>query len=53
MPSVRSRLLLRRLGFLRRLAVGSAFEVGAAAVRSMADEVASMLLVKECRELKE
>ena len=51
MESVRSRLLVRKLGFLKRTVRDGATGVGGAAMRSMVDDVASLCLVKECREL--
>ena len=51
--SVRSRLLVRKLGFLKRMARDGATEVGAAVMRSVVDDVASLCLVKECKELEE
>ena len=51
--SVRSRLLVRKLGFLKRTvpdgAIGvGAIGVGAAAMRAMVDDVTSLCLVREC-----
>ena len=40
MESVRSRLLVRKLGFLKRTVRDGATGVGAAAMRSMVDDVA-------------
>ena len=53
LESVRSRLLVRKLGFLKRIARDGATGVGAATTRSMVDDVASLCLVKECKELEE
>ena len=51
--SVRSRLLVRKLGFLKRTVRDGATGVGAAAMRSMVDDVAFLCLVKQCKELEE
>ena len=51
MESVRSRLLVRKLVFLKRMMRDGATGIGAAAMRSMVDDVASLCLVKECKEL--
>lgn len=48
-----SRLLLRKLGFLKRTLSDTATGVGAAAMESMVDDVSSLCLVKEYRELEE
>jgi hypothetical protein len=51
--SVRSRLLVSKLGFLKRLLRDDAVGVGRAAIRSMVDDVDSLCLVRECRELED
>ena len=53
LDSVRSQLLVRKLGFLKRTVRDGATGVGAAAMRSMVDDVASLCLVEECKELEE
>ena len=53
MGFVRSQLLVRKLGFLKRTVRDGATGVGAAAIRSMVDDVASLRLVKECKKLEE
>ena len=52
-PSVRSRLLVKKLGYLKRVLVDDAVGVGAAVMRSMVDDAEELCLVKECRELEE
>ena len=46
-------MLLRKLGFLKRTLSDGATGVGAATMESMVDDVGSLCLVKECRELEE
>ena len=53
MGSVRSRLLVRKLGFLKRTVRDGATGVGAAATRSTVDDIAFLCLVKKCKELEE
>ena len=50
LESIRSRLLFTKLGFLRRSMLNDA-GVGAEMMRVMSDNVESLCLVKECREL--
>ena len=49
---MRSRLVCRKLSFLKRLLGDSATGVGAVAMRSLDDNVESLCLVKECHELE-
>lgn len=53
MESAGSKLLLRKLGLLKRTLSDSATGVGAAAMESVVDDVGLLCLVKECRELEE
>ena len=53
MESARARLLVMKLGFLRRKMLDDGVGVGAAMVSAMCDDVESTCLVKECRELEE
>ena len=52
METMRSRILCRKLSFLRRLLDEKATGVGAAAMRSLTDDIESLCIVKECRELE-
>ena len=52
METMRSRLVCRKLSFLKRLLGDSATGVGAVAMRSLVDNVESLCLVKECHELE-
>ena len=49
---MKSRILCRKLSFLQRLLEEEATGVGAAAMKSLSDNVESLCLVKECRELE-
>ena len=51
--SARSRLLVRKLGFLRQILIDGGTGVGHAVLKSMVDDVNSLCLVRECRELEE
>ncbi len=53
MGSARFRLLVRNLGFLKRITTDGGTGVGPAALRSMVDDVDSLCLVRQCRELEE
>ena len=53
LESARSRLLLQKLGFLKRIMSDGATGVGPAAVGALVDDVGSLCLVKECKELEE
>ena len=54
MESARARVLVRKLGFLKRTVMDDATGVGAAAAMgSLVDDVNSLCLVKECRDLEE
>ena len=53
MESARARLLVMKLGFLRRRMMDDGVGVGAAMMSPMCDDVESTCLVKECRELEE
>ena len=52
METMRSRILCRKLNFLKSLLEEEATGVGAAAMKSLSDDVDSLCLVKECRELE-
>ena len=52
MQTMRSRILCRKLSFLRRLLDERATGVGAAAMRSLTDDIESLCIVKECSELE-
>jgi len=52
MDTMRSRLVSRKLIFLKHLLEDNAAGVGAVAMRSFVDDVDSLCLVKECRELE-
>ena len=52
MDTIRSRLICRKLSFLKRLLGVNAKGVGAVAMSSLVDDVDSVCLVKECRELE-
>ena len=52
METMRSRILCRKLCFLQGLLDERATGVGAAALKSLTDNVASLCLRKECRELE-
>ena len=52
METMHSRILCRKLSFLRRLLDERATGVGAAAMRSLTDDIESLCIVKECRELE-
>ena len=53
MDSARSYILKRKLGFLVRLMNRNARGTGVEVLRSMMDDIESVCLVKECRELEE
>ena len=59
LESVRSRMLVRKLSFLKRQLECTVSDleifkgVGIAAMRSLADNPESLCLVKECRELED
>ena len=53
LETARSRLLLWKLGFLKRILSDGATGVGVAAVGTLVDDVGSLCLVEECRELEE
>ena len=52
MESIRCRILCQKLNFLKRLLEERATGVGAVAMRSLSDDMESLCLVKECRELE-
>ena len=52
METMRSRLVCRKLSFLKRLLGDSATGVGSIAMRSLVDNVESLCLVKECHEIE-
>ena len=49
---MKSRILCQKLSFLQRLLVDEAVGVGTAAMKSLCDDMESLCLVKECRELE-
>ena len=51
--SMRCRLVVRKLSFLRRQRADSAVGVGAKVMRTLFDDPESLCLVKECQELEE
>ena len=53
MPTMRSRLLVTKLGFLRRVMESSSGNFSGRVLEALCDDVESMCLVKECRELEE
>ena len=53
MESVKSRVLSRKLGFLKRKIGRDSVGVGGEVVRVLMDDIESLCLVKECRELEE
>ena len=52
LETIRSRILCWKLCFLKRLLEERATGVGAIVMRSLSDDVESLCLVKECRELE-
>ena len=52
METVRSRVLSRKVGFLRYLLVEDATGVGTLAVLSMLDEPDSLCIIRECPDLE-
>ena len=52
METMRSRILCRKLNFLKSLLEEEATGIGAAAMKSLSDDVDSLCLVKECCELE-
>ena len=52
-PSMRARVLVRKLSFLRRLVLGDGSKLGSRMLRSLVDDEDSVTLVRECRELEE
>ena len=52
METARSKILIRKLGFLRRQLLEDATGIGALAVRSMLDDPNSLCVVQECRDLE-
>ncbi len=54
MASIKSRLAVRKLRYLKRVVNADSTEVVSARVmRSLTDDVDSLCLVRECRELEE
>ena len=53
MPTMKSRLLVTKLGFLRRVMESSSGNFSGRVLEALCDDVESMCLVKECRELEE
>ena len=53
MESAESRVLVTKLGFLRKKFQSDGVGVGAAVMGALMDDVESMCLVKECREMEE
>ena len=52
-PSMRARVLIRKLSFLQRLVLGDGSKLGSRMFRSLMGDVESVNLVRECRELEE
>ena len=52
-PSMRARVLIRKLSFLQRLVLGDGSKLGSRMFRSLMGDVESVNLVFECRELEE
>ena len=50
---MRSRLLVTKLGFLRRVMGSSSGSLSGRVLEALCDDVESMCLVRECRELEE
>ena len=50
---MKSRLLIIKLGFLKRVTESESGSLGARAVEALCDEAESLCLVRECRELEE
>ena len=53
MPTIRSRLLVTKLGFLWWVMESSSGSISGRVLEALCDDVESMCLVKECRELEE
>ena len=52
-PTVRSRVLQRKLSFLHRVANSNPFSLSGRTVLALSQDINSLCLVKECRELEE
>ena len=52
-PSVRARMLLRKLAFLKKVAEAEADTLVGGAMRAFLDERQSLCLVRECKDLEE
>ena len=52
-PSMRARVLVRKLCFLQKLVLGDGSNLGSRMLRSLADDVESVTLMRKCRELEE
>ena len=52
-PTVRSRVLQRKLSFLHRVANSNPFSLSGRTVLALSQDINSVCLVKECRELEE
>ena len=52
-PTMRSRLLVTKLGFLRRVVESDSGSLSARVLEALCDDVESLCLVRECRELEE
>ena len=52
-PMVRSRVLQRKLSFLHRVANSNPFSLSGRTVLALSQDINSLCLVKECRELEE
>jgi len=50
---MKARLLVKKLGFLQRLVSADGGTLGAETLRSMSDDIESLCLVRDCRELEE
>ena len=52
METVKSRILIRKLGYLLHLLSDGAEGIGASAFHALLDDPDSLCIVKECRELE-
>jgi len=52
-PTMRSRLLVVKLGFLQCMVEGDCGSLSAWVLKALCDDIESSCLVRECRELEE
>lgn len=50
---MKCRVLVRKLGFLRRVMAGDMDSLSGSVVLALCDEVESICLVRECREMED